>query len=135
MNWKANTIMHWNGQKVSDHGRTELAVSTERIENKERMVDGTMRRYRVSTKRTFSTTWQNLPSVDWSNSGPVDGGMSGTEMVAFLDAIDGPFTVTLRDGQGNPETVEVYLEDFSYEFTKRGLHVDLWNVSLSLVEV
>lgn len=135
MSWKDNPIMYWNGEKVSDHSRTELAINTERIERKDRMIDGTMRRYRVATKRTFSTSWSNLPSTNWNGSGPVDGGMTASEMSAFLNEVDGPFTMTLSNGQGETEVVDVYLDDFSYQIVKRGLHVDLWNLSVSLVEV
>ena len=135
MSWKNNPIMYWNGEKVSDHSRTELAINTERIERKDRMIDGTMRRYRVAVKRTFATSWTNLPSTNWNNSGPVDGGMTASEMALFLNEVDGPFTMTISNGQGEQEIVEVYLDDFSYEIVKRGLHVDLWNLSVSLVEV
>lgn len=131
--WKENVIMHWDAEKVSDHGRGPLTVTPERIERKERMVDGTMRKYFVAIKHTFSTSWENLPSLPGTN-GPVDGGLSAKEMEAFSRDVNDPFTLTLRDGQGETETFNVYIEEFSYEINKRGV-VDWWNVDLTLVEV
>lgn len=135
MSWKDNAIMRWDSEKISDHNRSPLAIEVNRIERSSRMVDGTMRKYVVSQKRTFSCSWENLPSVNAGSSGPVDLGLSGTEMQAFSDSSDNPFTLTLSDGQTNEETFLVYLQEFSYEIVKRGATVDLWNVTVSLEEV
>lgn len=135
VSWKQNVIMLWDGEKVSDHGRQPLAVDTEKIEQKDRMLDGTMRKYLVATKFTFSSQWDNIPSRPHANFGPVDGGMSGTEMKDFVKQNTDPITLTLRDGAGNEENYTVYFEDFSFDIAKRGINTDLWNVTVSLVEV
>lgn len=134
MNWNDNVIMYWGTDKVSDHGRSPLAVESERIERKERMIDGTMRKYVVAIKHTFSCSWENLPSDNIGNSGTVDGGMCGTDMKEFAGDSDEPFTITLRNGRGETETFNVYMDNFSYEISKRGT-VDFWNVDVTLVEV
>lgn len=135
MTWKDNVIMRWDAEKISDHNRSPLAIDVQRIERSARMVDGTMRKYVVGQKRTFSCSWENLPSVSNVTSGPVDAGLSGTEMQQFSDSSDTPFTLTLADGQTNEETFLVYLQEFSYEIVKRGATVDLWNVNVTLEEV
>lgn len=135
MSWKDNTIMLWDGQKVSDHGRSELGVQYENIEAKERMIDGTMRRNLVATKRTFSTSWENLPSKTIGEYGPLDGGMSGEEMKIFVDEAEDPIWVTLRDGAGTEEMVYAFIDAFTWDITKRGQNIDLWNVSVTLIEV
>jgi len=135
MSWKDNTIMQWDTEKVSDHNRSALTVEPERIERKQRMIDGTMRKYFVGIKKTFSCSWENLPSVNYGNSGTVDGGMSGKEMLNFVNESTGPVSLVLKDGQGNSETYLVYFEDFSYEVNKRGANVDWWNVNVTMVEV
>ena len=131
-NYKTNQIMFWGGTKVSDHNRAPLEVSYERIETKKRMVRGTLRKYVVTQKRTFSTSWENLPTQVVE---VVDAGMTGPAMEAFNIANKGAFTMTLRNGLGETEDVTVMISDFSKEIVKRGNTVDLWNVSVQLEEV
>jgi hypothetical protein len=47
---------------LSDHNRGELGINIERIEQKRRMVNGTMRSYHVADKRSVSISWDMLPS-------------------------------------------------------------------------
>ena len=47
---------------LSDHNRGELGINFERIEQKRRMVNGTMRSYHVADKRSISISWDMLPS-------------------------------------------------------------------------
>jgi hypothetical protein len=47
---------------LSDHNRGELGINIERIEQKRRMVNGTMRSYHVADKKTISISWDMLPS-------------------------------------------------------------------------
>jgi len=46
-----NAIMFWHDgtqyRKITDHGRSPLQVSIERIEKKQRMADGTLRRHSI----------------------------------------------------------------------------------------
>ena len=131
-----NVIMLWSGTKVSDHNRAALSVTVERIENLVRMANGRLRRTIVAKKRTWTTSWDNIPSnnnVD--GSGTVDGGMSGEEMRTFHDATDGAFDMTLRSGNGDTEVVTVMITDFSWDVNKRGPRVDLWTVNVTLEEV
>jgi hypothetical protein len=144
-NWMNNPIMEWstNGgttwNKISDHGRSELSVSVERIENKQRMANGRMRKYVVAKKRTWSCSWENLPSVD---SDFLAGGKSGSWIENFHNTVDGSFLMRLRAGseidanytgiQGT--IVEVFISDFSKDVIKRGKEYDRWNLSISLEE-
>lgn len=47
---------------LTDDGRSPLRVQYERIEYKKRMINGRMRSYHVADKRSFSTSWEDLPS-------------------------------------------------------------------------
>ena len=47
---------------LSDHNRTDISVNPNRIENKKRMVNGTMRSYHTADKVSISTSWNLLPS-------------------------------------------------------------------------
>lgn len=131
-NFLTNQIMYWGTDKVSDHGRSPLEVSYDRIERKNRMVKGTLRKYVVTQKRSWSCSWDNLPTL---KAEVVDNGMTGPEMEAFVTANPGPFVVTFRDGQGNQTTATVMIEDFSKEIIKRGTANDFWNASVTLEEV
>jgi hypothetical protein len=132
--------MYWyNGtsfQRVSDHNRGPLSQDVERIERKQRMADGTMRRHTVAKKRTWSTSWENLPSTNTGTGlHTADGGMAGEDMEAFQDINDGQFQMQLRAGNGTVTTVTVMLSEFSKEVNKRGPNSDLWNVNVTLEEV
>jgi hypothetical protein len=52
---------------LSDHNRSSLEVSTERIEQRQRMANGTMRSYHIADKLTISTSWDMLPSRSFKN--------------------------------------------------------------------
>lgn len=146
MSWTTNPIMEWSTDggatwtKISDHGRSPLSVNVERIENKQRMADGTLRRYVVSKKRTWTCSWENLPDKAVSF---LANGQSGQWMENFHNAVDGSFHMRLRAGSDRDSNItglngvihEVMIADFSKEITKRGKAFDLWNVDITLEEV
>lgn len=140
MAWSDNTAMFWHDgtqfRKITDHKRSPLSVATERIEKKQRMANGTLRRYTVAKKRTWSASWDMIPST---NSNPnslttADGGWAGDDIEGFHNSTNGEFQMQLRDGEGTIETVTVMISDFSKEVIKRGV-VDFWNLSITLEEV
>jgi hypothetical protein len=53
---------------LSDHNRSELSLSYERIETRQRMINGTMRSYHVADKVSVNTSWSRLPSRGFSSS-------------------------------------------------------------------
>lgn len=140
MVWTTNTIMYWHDgsvfQKVTDHNRSPLSWDVERIERKQRMVDGTLRRHTVAKKRTWSCSWEMLPNT---NAGTglhtADGGMAGEDIEAFHNSKDAEFQMQLREGDGTILTVTVMISEFSKEVTKRGPNTDLWSLSITLEEV
>lgn len=133
---------------LSDDNRSDLAVSFERIEHRQRMINGTMRSYHIADKKTYSTSWKKLPSrkdyvteyantrtdfgggqeiLDWYNNHP------GSFWVLFVYDIDSSKSKT--DVKNNVEKVNVFFENFSYNIITRGTDTDLWDISLGLVEV
>jgi hypothetical protein len=93
---------------LSDHNREEISITSQRIENKERMINGTLRSYHIADKHTFSWSWDMLPSRAYSNnpsyndSGKllnsasvqmftVDGGAGGVELVNWHKSHTGSF--------------------------------------------
>lgn len=97
---------------LSDHNRTEFDISSQRIENKQRMIDGTMRSYHIADKNNFNFAWEMLPSRAFSNNpvfdgdgkltnsasvtmNTVDGGAGGTEMKSWYASHPGSFWLFL----------------------------------------
>ena len=149
MSWITNAMMWWSDDggttwnKVTDHNRAPMSVDYERIGNDQRMVNGTLRRYSVAKKRTFSTSWENLPSKANAGIGTADGGFAGEDIQNWYNTHDGSFLVKFRKGaddgkatnDGTIETVTVVITSFSKEIAKRGPSVDLWTASITLEEV
>jgi hypothetical protein len=53
---------------LSDHNRTELSFGQERIQKRERMINGNMRAYNIADKLNLSTSWQMLPSRSYKDN-------------------------------------------------------------------
>jgi hypothetical protein len=47
---------------LSDHNRGEITINTQRIEQRKRMINGTMRSYHNADKLVINTSWAMLPS-------------------------------------------------------------------------
>lgn len=129
-----DTILQFDGNEVTDHGRGELSESTEKLMNENRMVDGTLRRYVVAEKRSWSISWENLFSKD---EGVVDGFWSGESLLQFYKDTPGEFWLTITMGDGETEKVLVMFRQFSHSVQKRTQNAigDLWTLEIELVEV
>lgn len=57
---------------LSDHNRGEISFKPQRIEKRERMVNGRMRSYHIADKVQISTSWQRLPSRGFAASPEFD---------------------------------------------------------------
>jgi hypothetical protein len=131
MSFAKPRLMRWSNNAITDHNRGELSIDVERIEKKQRMANGTMRKYIVADKRTFGVSWQNLPH---SSSYTVDGFWGARQMKTFYDATPGAFNLELTYGDGTVETVSVMFSDFNMNLTKRG-HFDFYEVTVSMEQV
>jgi len=148
---------------LSDHNRSPIDFAPERIEKRERMINGRMRSYHIADKKGLSLSWDMLPSRAYAgpplhdNSGntsvysnTADGGAGGNELLQWYKDHKGPFWVYLaydnykafgddlgaygHQGQYN-EILEMYIADFSYSVEKRSQNIgDLWNISVKLEE-
>ena len=133
---------------LTDDSRSDLQVSLERIEYKKRMINGRMRSYHVEDKKTFSANWKDLPSQKNQISESLFG--TGTNWASCQQMLDwhknhtDSFYLTLvydtATASANPlryrlENYNVFFEDFSYAIKKRGATHDLWDISMTLVEV
>jgi hypothetical protein len=124
-------LLEFEGNAVTDHNRGELAIDYERIETKQRMANGTMRKYVVADKRTFNVSWEDVPN---DSNYTVDGHWGGDDIKGFYDSNAGAFTLTVTYDNGDEDNIEVMFSDFSYVVNKRGLY-NFWNVDVTLEEV
>jgi hypothetical protein len=131
MSFPRPRLMRWNGNAITDHNRGQLNVDVERIEKKQRMANGIMRKYIVADKRTFGVQWSMLPKL---TSQTVDGFWGGEAIENFYNTVPGPFSLEITDGDGEVYTYTVMFSDFSKNVQKRGV-VDFWEVSITLEEV
>lgn len=115
---------------LSDHNRAPIDFKTNRIEKRERMINGRMRSYHIADKLTISTSWQMLPSRSFANDPlfntttgvpglvpltnkttgdeyTIDGGAGGNELLDWYENHTGSFWVYLSyDKHSNFSTNE-----------------------------
>jgi hypothetical protein len=149
---------------LTDDNRQPLDFLDERIEKRERMINGRMRSYHIADKMKLSTSWSMIPSrshsdvpnfdpatgLSPSKSYTTDGGAGGADMLEWYDGHKGSFWVFLAydrkgifKGKENPydylnqynQLVEMFISSFTYSVEKRGTNFDYWNVSVTLEEV
>jgi len=124
-------LMRWANNGISDHNRKELGIANERIENSQRMANGTMRKYYIADKKTYSTSWDMLPNKAQYT---VDGLWGADEMEAFYLANPGGFNLELTFGNAPVQTVQVMFTHFDKTLQKRG-KFDFYSVSVDMEQV
>src|SRR5688500_11078845 len=83
--WLATETTH----RVTEHNRQPLAVSYEDVGGSGRMADATLRKFIIARKRTWSTSWGDLPSIADKTvdgrrlAGTVDGHWGADEIETF----------------------------------------------------
>jgi len=134
---------------LSDHNRSTISASKQRIETRNRMVNGMMRSYHTADKLNLSTSWSRLPSRSYAfapeyNSDGIlqpltpggsvyaeeytaDGGVGGAELLGWYESHPGPFWVFAsydklgKDSLNRYTSVmQMYFSGFDYEIEKRG---------------
>lgn len=123
----------YGARKLSDHNRSPINLSFEKIENKERMANGTLRKFVVATKRQLKASWEDLPRQDAHTA---DGFWGANSIKSFYNSNgDSPFWVTINYGDATNEFFQAMFSDFSIRLSKRSLVTDLYNVDFGLEEV
>lgn len=149
---------------LSDHNRSEIRMGKTRLENRQRMINGSMRSYHIADKTNISLSWEMLPSraysidPDFSSVGvpdpnavdyTADGGAGGVELLEWYENHPGPFWMLMAYDKYNSFTdvnarshldqysqlLKVYFTNFEYTIVKRGANYDFWNISVELEEV
>ncbi len=127
--------------ELSDHNRSEVDVSSLRIEETQRMANGTLRKFYVNDKKMFNVSWTMLPSY---RAQTADGKWGAEDLREFYKSTSGKSTFKIRlnfakggskdYGTANEEEYTVSFTNCSFQLVKRGVNA-FWNVSLSMEEV
>lgn len=132
------TIKTWN--KVTEHNRSPVELNIERIERVVRTSNGTLRKNHIADKRSFSMSWEMLPSY---RNLTVDGGWGAEDLRQFYLSDDGKKTFNIRinlaktgsdQSSSGFEPYTVSISNCNFTVVKRGLQPH-WNVSLTMDEV
>jgi len=126
--------------KVSEHNRSEFTISPQRIEKAQRMSNGTLRKFWVADKKTFSLSWDMLP---YTTALTVDGGWGAKDLRDFYYSATGQGTFDIKvnlatngtdQSSSGFEEYTVSIVDASFTVLKRGIEPH-WSVSLSMEQV
>jgi hypothetical protein len=126
--------------KVTEHNRSDLGISIERIEQVTRTSNGTLRKNYITDKRRFSASWTMLPSY---RTLTVDGAWGAEDLRSFYLSDEGKTSFRIRINlakNGADQTSSGYEEytvvfgGCNFSVVKRGLQPH-WNVSIELEEV
>jgi hypothetical protein len=133
-------------RRVTEHNRSEFSVTPIRIERQERMANGSLRKYVIADKKSFSLSWTMLPSF---RNETVDGAWGAEDLKAFYESTlgQGTFDIMINptsfDPAVNLENTGVLADDYTYTVTftscdfvvvKRGIQA-YWNVNMSMEQV
>jgi hypothetical protein len=99
---------------LSDHNRAEINFSSQRIEQRQRTINGRMRSYYIADKMSINWSWNNLPSRSFfqnaefdpdtgispyennnSEEYTADGGAGGVQILDWYNSHPGPFWMYL----------------------------------------
>jgi hypothetical protein len=154
-----------NWFNLTDHNRQPVQYTPQRIEQVQRMANGSMRKMVIANKALYDVSWQQTPTASQSitsqsgqtipNYQPtVDGNYGAGFMKAFYDKyvfqpiwIQLTFATDNYNGNahvpsklvspstGNNQILKVFMTDFKYTVTKRLTLLDYVDVTMQFTEV
>lgn len=121
---------------VTEHNRRPIEVATNRIEQTVRMANGTLRKFFIDDKKTFSISWDMLPATTTYTT---DGNWGAKNLIDFYESSLGQdvFRIKLNYAQQGSESFDTYTVNctsFNATLVKRGV-VAYWNISMTMEEV
>ena len=152
----AVSINNINWFNLTDHNRQPLQYTPQRIEQVQRMADGSMRKMVIANKAIYDVSWQTVPTPT-QNIGTyqptVDGNYGAGFMKAFYDKyVFQPIWIKLTfatdnytgtshlpaklvtPSTGNNQILKVFMTDFKYTVNKRLTLLDYVDVSMQFTE-
>jgi len=126
--------------KLSEHNREPIEISIERIEQSQRMANGSLRKFFVADKKNFSVSWNRLPG---SRIYTVDNEWGALDLITFYNSSEGQSTFDIRlnfaktgtnQESSGFELYTVSCTSFSSTLVNRG-EVPFYNISMSMEQV
>jgi hypothetical protein len=137
---------------LTDHNRQPITYSPQRIEQVQRMANGTMRKMVIANKAIYDTSWTMLPSASYDMV--ADYHFGAGYIKAFYEAnVFRPIWIKLtyandatngmshRSSQlvtptvANHQIIKVFITDFKYTINKRLTYIDYVDLSIQFTEV
>ena len=126
--------------KLTEHNRSEISMSVERIEQTQRMANGSLRKFFVADKKQFSVSWNMLPGTRVYT---VDNQWGALDLIEFYNSSEGQSTFDIRlnfaksgtsQESSGYEQYTVSCTSFNATLIKRG-EVPFYNVSMTMEQV
>lgn len=109
----ANTASATTFLILSDHNRSPIDVTPQRLEQRQRMINGRMRSFHIADKISLSVSWEMLPSRRYAGDPDFDtttGIPTNPDFAAYLNDPRGTqeFQYTVDGGAGGADILEWY---------------------------
>lgn len=121
-----------DGLFLTDHNRSSLEISNERIVNDFRTQFGTTRRFYKSDKRTFAVSWSMIPQ---SFEHTVDGNLGAEDMQDTFREKFGKVDLRIYYDFGEEIKIDALIKEYSFELIKRWDEYRFYNASLTMIEI
>lgn len=134
----SDTTQSWI--KLTEHNRSEIVMGINRIEQAQRMANGSLRKFFVVDKKEFSVSWSMLPGTRIYT---VDNQWGALDLIEFYNSSEGQSTFDIRlnfaksgtsQESSGYEQYTVSCTSFNATLIKRG-EVPFYNVSMSMEQV
>ena len=126
--------------KLTEHNRSEISINIQRLEQSQRMANGSLRKFFVADKKEFSVSWNMLPGTRIYT---VDNQWGALDLIEFYNSSEGQSTFDIRlnfaksgtnQESSGYEQYTVSCTSFNATLIKRG-EVPFYNVSMSMEQV
>ena len=134
----ADTTKDWI--RLSEHNRSEIGISIQRIEQSQRMANGSLRKFFVADKKQFSVSWNMLPG---SRIYTIDNEWGALDLIEFYNSSEGQSTFDIRlnfaktgtnQESSGYEPYTVSCTSFNATLVRRG-EIPFYNISMSMEQV
>jgi hypothetical protein len=134
----ADTTKDWI--RLSEHNRSEIGITQQRIEQSQRMANGSLRKFFVADKKEFSVSWTMLPG---SKIYTVDNEWGALDLIEFYNSSEGQSTFDIRlnfaktgtnQESSGYESYTVSCTSFNATLVRRG-EIPFYNISMSMEQV
>ena len=134
----ADTTKDWI--RLSEHNRREIGINIQRIEQSQRMANGSLRKFFVADKKQFSVSWNMLPG---SRIYTIDNEWGALDLIEFYNSSEGQSTFDIRlnfaktgtsQESSGYEPYTVSCTSFNATLVRRG-EIPFYNISMSMEQV